>query len=470
MGSASLPPVQLQDFIIGDRIGSGSYGTVYKATRSSGPKEVVAIKAVLKKGLSKKEVDNIISEISLLKSLKHAHIVEMKDFSWDGSYVYIVMEYCGGGDLSRFIRLRKSIPEGVVKKFLQQLASALQFLQSQNISHMDLKPQNILLTHNRTLKLADFGFAKKLCLFEKEKGMRGSPLYMAPEMILNGQYDAKADIWSVGVILYECLFGQAPYKSSSSEELFDKIKEDAPIRIPSSGISGHCRDLLGRSLERDPETRIDFVGFLGHSFLDMEHMPGPKSYAKALRLSSKAQKADNDEEFEAAFKLYKESLEYFVPLIHAEVDPTKKESLRQKVGTYIIRAEALKEMLRPPPQPVQNPKTVESNTSRSPLALLKDMSLCTPDLKNSLEILSQSELYEMEGKLPHALEGYQSGLKTILPILKNEPKGLRRSLLSKEIERWISRAEHIKRTLENQEEAIMQSIESSSKDKNCSLQ
>lgn len=98
---------------------------MYKAHGKTGTREAVAVKCVLKSQLCKAEVDNIITEISLLKRLKHPHIVEMKDFAWDANYIYIIMDYYGGGDLSRFIKSRSVLAEDVVKKFLQQLALAL---------------------------------------------------------------------------------------------------------------------------------------------------------------------------------------------------------------------------------------------------------------------------------------------------------------------------------------------------------
>ena len=229
MAAPSLP-----NYALTERIGAGSYGSVYKAHFKSGPRDVVAVKCIRKSGLAKFEVDNIINEISLLKRLKNEFIVDMKDFAWDSNYIYIIMEYCGGGDLSHFIRTRKVLPEAVVKYFLQQLASALRFLHQNQVSHMDLKPQNILLTSGSKLKLADFGFAQHLRPDQEKTSLRGSPLYMAPEIVLERRYDAKVDLWSVGVILFECLFGQPPYKSSTVEELLKKIKEDTPIIVPDS--------------------------------------------------------------------------------------------------------------------------------------------------------------------------------------------------------------------------------------------
>jgi serine/threonine protein kinase len=108
-----------------------------------------------------------------------------------------MMEYCGGGDLSRYIKTHQRLPEKICRRFLQQLGAALKFLRQQDIAHMDLKPQNILLSLNSpkilgpVLKLADFGFAQYFTSEETKHALRGSPLYMAPEMVLDRKYDAK---------------------------------------------------------------------------------------------------------------------------------------------------------------------------------------------------------------------------------------------------------------------------------------
>ena len=118
------------------------------------------------------------------------------------------------------------------------------------------------------MKLADFGFAQYFTSDETKSALRGSPLYMAPEMVLDRRYDAKVDIWSVGVILYECLFGRAPYKSETLEELLKKIKSEQPILIPrGSKLSEDCYDFLTKCLERDPAKRIDYEDFFNHPFL-----------------------------------------------------------------------------------------------------------------------------------------------------------------------------------------------------------
>ncbi|KAK1157884.1 serine/threonine-protein kinase ULK3 isoform X1 [Acipenser oxyrinchus oxyrinchus] len=228
--AGGFAPPKLAEFILTERLGSGTYATVYKAYRKKDSREVVAVKVVGKKGLNKASVENLLTEIEILKTVRHPHIVQLKDFQWDSENIYLILEFCSGGDLSRFIRSRRLLPERVARSFLQQLACALQFLHERNISHLDLKPQNILLSGG-LLKLADFGFAQYMSPWDEKHVLRGSPLYMAPEMVCSQQYDARADLWSVGVILYEALFGRPPFASRSYTELEEKIRSDKPIEV-----------------------------------------------------------------------------------------------------------------------------------------------------------------------------------------------------------------------------------------------
>nr|XP_025840712.1 serine/threonine-protein kinase ULK3 isoform X1 [Vulpes vulpes] len=245
------------------------------------------------------------------------------------------MEFCAGGDLSRFIHTRRILPEKVARVFMQQLASALQFLHEQNISHLDLKPQNILLSslEKPHLKLADFGFAQHMSPWDEKHVLRGSPLYMAPEMVCQRQYDARVDLWSVGVILYEALFGQPPFASRSFTELEEKIRSNRVIELPlRPPLSRDCRDLLQRLLERDPNRRISFQDFFAHPWVDLEHMPSGESLARATALVVQAVKKDQDGDAAAALSLYCKALDFFVPALHYEVDAQRKEAIKAKVG------------------------------------------------------------------------------------------------------------------------------------------
>lgn len=114
-------------------------------------------------------------------------------------------------------------------------------------------------------------FAQYLTLTDENNVIKGSPLYMAPEILLKHCYNPLADLWSIGVILYECLFGRAPYSSKSLDELLHKIKIKQKITIaPTAAISSDCRDIMTRLLVHEPEQRITFQEFFDHSFLSLK--------------------------------------------------------------------------------------------------------------------------------------------------------------------------------------------------------
>ncbi|NWW81252.1 ULK3 kinase, partial [Climacteris rufus] len=463
MAGAGWAPPRLDEFILTERLGSGTYATVYKAYRKRDTREVVAIKCVNKRSLNRASVENLLTEIEILKTIRHPNIVELKDFQWDSDHIYLIMEFCAGGDLSRFIRMRRILPEKVARIFLQQLACALKFLHDHNISHLDLKPQNILLSapENPQLKLADFGFAQYMSPWDEKHVLRGSPLYMAPEMVCRQQYDARVDLWSVGVILYEALFGKPPFASRSFAELEEKIRSNRAVELPSRPqLSQECRDLLGQLLERDPLKRISFERFFAHPFVDMEHVPGPESLSKATNLVVEAVKKDQEGDANAALSLYCKALEYFVPALHYESDARRKEAIRAKVGQYISRAEELKVLVTS-----SNKNLLEKgNPARE---LLKEMAKDKPRLCAALEVASAAIAKEEEGRDDSdTLELYQQSLGELLLLLAAEPAGRRRELLHTEIQTLMARAEYLKDQIKMREaqsmgkEALAESIRS----------
>ncbi|XP_060815017.1 serine/threonine-protein kinase ULK3 isoform X1 [Bombus pascuorum] len=452
----SLPSVS--DYTLLEKIGAGSYATVYKAFKKDGCREVVAIKCVDKSSLSKSAIDNIVTEIYLLKILRHENIVEMRDFFWDEGHIYIVMEYCDGGDLSSFIRKRHKLPEQICRRFLQQLALALKYLRNNNVSHMDLKPQNLLLMRRPqlTLKVGDFGFARFLSNSQTKFAICGSPLYMAPEILLKNKYDARVDLWSVGVIMYECLFGEAPYSSNSFQELAEKIKDCRPIKLPKgSHVSSECKDLLMSLLRHDPDERITFDEFFAHDFLDLAHAPTKENYDKAVELIQKAVKMDAEKNLKEALHLYCEALRYFIPIVTSETDLKRKESLRSRINDYIKRAEVLKASCidssndKDKCVPVEHKEySIQRISSLNEASFvyheLRTLSKSTTSMADGLEIGAIAELYLAEGNYALALEKFQSCLGILVPLLRKEPPGRRRDLLHKQVQYWMKEAESTK--------------------------
>ncbi|XP_062062439.1 serine/threonine-protein kinase ULK3 isoform X1 [Lepus europaeus] len=454
MAGPGWGPPRLDGFILTERLGSGTYATVYKAYAKKDTREVVAIKCVAKKSLNKASVENLLTEIEILKGIRHPHIVQLRDFQWDSEHIYLIMEFCAGGDLSRFIHTRRILPEKVARVFMQQLASALQFLHERNISHLDLKPQNILLSslERPHLKLADFGFAQHMSPWDEKHVLRGSPLYMAPEMVCRRQYDARVDLWSVGVILYEALFGKPPFASRSFSELEEKIRSSRVIELPlRPPLSRDCRDLLQRLLERDPSRRISFQDFFAHPWVDLEHMPSGESLARATALVVQAVAKDQEGDAAAALSLYCKALDFFVPALHYEVDARRKEAIQAKplgplqVSQYVSRAEELKAIVSSSNQALlrQGPSARD---------LLREMARDKPRLLAALEVSAAAMAKEEEaGGEQDALDLYERSLGELLLLLAAEPPGRRRELLHAEVQNLMARAEYLKEQVKMRE-------------------
>nr|XP_033812939.1 serine/threonine-protein kinase ULK1 [Geotrypetes seraphini] len=261
-----------------DLIGHGAFAVVFKGRCKEKQDLEVAIKCIKKKNLAKSQT-LLGKEIKILKELKHENIVALFDFQELANSIYLVMEYCNGGDLADYLQTMRTLSEDTIRIFLQQIAGAMKMLHSKGIIHRDLKPQNILLSYaggkksnpsNIRIKIADFGFARYLQSNMMAATLCGSPMYMAPEVIMSQHYDGKADLWSVGTIIYQCLTGKAPFQASSPQDLrlfYEKNKNLIP-NIPRE-TSSHLRQLLLGLLQRNHKDRMDFDEFFHHSFLDV---------------------------------------------------------------------------------------------------------------------------------------------------------------------------------------------------------
>ncbi|KAL1922939.1 uncharacterized protein VTP21DRAFT_9315 [Calcarisporiella thermophila] len=276
--------VMIGDYLLSGELGRGSFAMVYKGVHKR-TGEVVAVKSVPREKFSGKILENLEHEISILRKIQHPNIVKLIDHYTTDSGIHLIMEFCALGDLSSYIRKHTrglnsaaakakdkrpmGLPEPVLRHFLRQLASALQFLRSMDIIHRDIKPQNLLLTPGAspadfpTLKVADFGFARPLSIHNLAETLCGSPLYMAPEVLSGNRYDAKADLWSVGVVLYEMLTGRPPFNAQNHVELLKRIEQRAdklnfPLEVVEDKAKTELTNLSMRLLKRDPVERITF--------------------------------------------------------------------------------------------------------------------------------------------------------------------------------------------------------------------
>ncbi|CAH1100041.1 unnamed protein product [Psylliodes chrysocephalus] len=273
-----------------DLIGHGAFAVVFKGRLRENTSCTVAIKSITKKSLAKSQ--NLLGkEIKILKELTelhHENVVALLDCKESANNVYLVMEYCNGGDLADYLHAKGTLSEDTIRLFLIQLAGAMKALYAKGIVHRDLKPQNILLSHSGTkahpqpseikLKIADFGFARFLQDGVMAATLCGSPMYMAPEVIMSLQYDAKADLWSLGTIVFQCLTGKAPFQATTPQALKQYYEKNANLspKIPF-GTSPELSELLMGLLKRNARDRMNFETFFNHKFLKRPEPPQSQS-------------------------------------------------------------------------------------------------------------------------------------------------------------------------------------------------
>jgi serine/threonine protein kinase len=262
----------IKDYVVSrKRIGKGSFSTIYKAFNTNDNKEY-AIKEVI---IDKKSIkSNVKREFLVLKKLNHPNIVKLYDLIIDTNYnnIYFVFDYFKVGDLAKFLD-NKPLKEKFCKKYSKQLADGLKYLLDNNILHRDLKPQNILLTDDYNIKIADFGFARKVDKNMLLNTLCGSPMYMAPEIINKQDYSIKSDLWSVGVIIYQMIYGRVPFEVNNFVQLIKKINnEKISYKDDKIKISPLCLDLIKNLLQVDVDNRISWDQFFFHPWFTRDDL------------------------------------------------------------------------------------------------------------------------------------------------------------------------------------------------------
>ncbi|XP_053657856.1 serine/threonine-protein kinase fused-like [Anopheles marshallii] len=253
----------MEKYVLGELIGEGSFGKVYKAVEKY-TATPVAIKIINKRGRSGRELKGLRGECEIQRNLKHPNIIRMLNSFETNNEIIVVTEYAKT-DLHSLLR-DGSLEEPKTQRITFNLVSALYYLHSHRILHRDLKPQNILLDRNMCAKLCDFGFARNMTMGTHVlTSIKGTPLYMAPELLEAKPYDHHADLWSLGCIIYEMLAGEPPFSSTSMIHLVRLIRHQY-IKWPSF-LTSNCISFVQGLLERDPSKRISWTRILNHPFV-----------------------------------------------------------------------------------------------------------------------------------------------------------------------------------------------------------
>ncbi|CBH13635.1 protein kinase, putative [Trypanosoma brucei gambiense DAL972] len=274
-------------------IGVGNYGSVIKA-RNRHTQEITAIKLVLL--VDKDERDFVQREISILKRCRHPNIVHYYGAHKSLSKLWIVMEYCEGGSIDMVYKvLRHPLPEPLIAYVCRQVLLGLQYLHANRKIHRDIKGGNILLTRDGGVKLADFGVSTELShSLSRRNTFVGTLLWMAPEAILELDYDEKADLWSLGITLIEMAEGAPPYiDTHPARALFMIPKMDPPSLQDKERWSPQMTLFLKRLLTKDHNARPTATTMLNDPFVLPENI-GTQEQLKAVIDEVLAKKASID--------------------------------------------------------------------------------------------------------------------------------------------------------------------------------
>ena len=269
------------------KIGKGKFGLV-KFGINKETKQQVAIKIMAKKNMDKSDLELAKVEIDILKIGQHPNIIKLYDIYENENYIYIIMEYCSGGDLlSYFEHYEYELKETKVCEIIHKLSMAIYYLHSYGIVHRDLKPENILmtdLTPEADIRLLDFGLSKIVGNEEKCTEPYGTLSFVAPEVLQGKPYDKSVDLWSIGIITFLLLCGYLPFDDKHSEREIARQTIQDPVPFESkiwSKYSSEAKNFVEGLLQKKPEKRLSIKEVLEHPWIKkMDKVPNKRRDTK----------------------------------------------------------------------------------------------------------------------------------------------------------------------------------------------
>ena len=262
----------LDIYEVKEKLGNGKFGLV-KLGINKQTKEKVAIKIMNKKKMDTSDIELMRTEIEILKICQHPNIIRLYDIFENVDYIYIIMEYCPGGDLFSFLEKRKfQLPEVRTAIIMNKMCEAVFYFQSYfGVIHRDLKPENILMTSSSDdgdIRILDFGLSKISTPNEKCTEPYGTLTYCAPEIILDEPYNKEVDMWSLGVMTYLMISGRLPFNAEDENKIARQIAFSEPDFNSDcwKKVSKECINFIKRLLEKDPKKRMNIGDALKHDW------------------------------------------------------------------------------------------------------------------------------------------------------------------------------------------------------------
>lgn len=261
----------LDDFRFVKELGQGRFGKVVKA-KERNTNYTVALKILQKSQLSKLNAEvQLRREIEIQTELDHPNILRLYGFFYDDTRIYLILEYAPGGELYKKLKAAGgTFDEPRAARYIHALASAIRHCHAKGVIHRDIKPENLLLDEHDNLKIADFGWSVHAVRNNRRGTVCGTLDFLAPEMCEGERYDASIDVWSIGVLLYEMLFGSPPFEEETEFHTKERIKL-VDLAFPEKGVSEEAKHLIRSLLRRNPHKRLPLSKVLSHPWI-VRHM------------------------------------------------------------------------------------------------------------------------------------------------------------------------------------------------------
>lgn len=261
------------NYEVKQKLGNGKFGLVKLGIhKNSGRK--VAIKIINKNNMSLEDQGLVKTEIEILKICQHPNIIKLYDVFENVDNIYIIMEYCSGGDLFTYIEQRGfKLPEKRACELIHKLSMSIAYLHSYGIAHRDLKPENILMTDNTDtadIRLLDFGLSKIIGPNETCTEPYGTLSYVAPEVLLEKPYDKSVDLWTIGIITYLLLCGILPFDHDTSEKEIARMTIHEKTPFPGvfwKKLSSEAKQFVENLLDKNPNKRMSIKEVLEHQWI-----------------------------------------------------------------------------------------------------------------------------------------------------------------------------------------------------------
>ena len=263
----------LEKYDVKKKIGKGKFGLVKYGIHKKTKREV-AIKIISKKIMEPSDFELVKTEIDILKICQHPNIVKIYDVFDTANYIYIIMEYCSGGNLLSYIKKRNyKLTEFRTCEIIHKLCMAIYYIHSYGIIHRDLKPSNILMTDDSEkadIRLVDFGLGKIVSPNQKCTEPYGTLSFVSPEILKGEPYDKSVDLWSIGIITFFLLCGYLPFydKYSERETARQTIKDPVPFQSKIWCLfSREAKQFVNGLLKKNPEERLTITQVLEHPWI-----------------------------------------------------------------------------------------------------------------------------------------------------------------------------------------------------------